>query len=180
MSDRRVITNGYPKMGNHALVKALQLLGEPCDVNHYAYGDKLPEGPHVFIKRDPRNALISWMRFVGKPVTEGMFVSTMRWLESSNYRDALAKFEGWLTDPDTLVVRFEDLIASDAEMRRIAAHLDIPYLDGAWEELPGLTMTWTGKLSNYRDIWTPYVEGCWKSGGGDEILRAWGYEPWNS
>jgi hypothetical protein len=115
------------------------------------------------------------MRFVGKPVTPGMFVSTMRWLESSNYRDALAKFDGWLSDPNTLVVRFEDLIASDAEMQRIAAHLGIPYLDGAWEELPGLTITWTGKLSDYRTLWTPYVEGCWNASDGAGILQRWGY-----
>jgi hypothetical protein len=175
MNDRRVVTNGYPKMGNHALVKALQLLGEPCDVNHIPYGETLPDGKHVFIKRDPRNALISWMRFVGKPVTEGMFVSTMRWLGRSNYRDDLAKYEGWLTDPATLVVCFEDLIASPAEMQRLASHLDIPYLDGAWEALPGLTRTWTGKLSDFREIWTPYVEGCWNAGDGAGILQWWGY-----
>lgn len=176
MSGNGVVANGYPKMGNHALVKALQLLGEPCEVNHIPFEKPLPHaGPHLLIKRDPRNALISWMRFCQKPVTPGMFVSTFRWVEHSTYRIALAEYEGWLADPATFVVKFEDLIASDTEMRRIAAHLDIPYLDGAWEELPGLTTTWTGKLSDYRDIWNPYVEGCWKTGDGDGILRRWGY-----
>jgi hypothetical protein len=176
----RVVPNGYPKMGNHALVKALQLLGEPCEVAHIPYGQPLPPGQHILVVRDPRNALISWIRFQGKPVTPGMVVSTFRHVEDASYHDALARYEGWLTDPDTMVVRFEHLIVSDAEMRRIATALGISYLDGAFEALPGLTHTWTGQLSDYRTIWSLDLEARWQAEGGSDILRVWGYEPWNS
>lgn len=125
-----VTTTGFAKAGNHALVKAVQLLGQPCEVTHVAYVG--PIGQHVFIKRDPRNIVCSWLRFNGRPVTPGMFITALRLFQHASLVEELAAYEGWLTDPQTLVVSYEALIASDAEMRRIAAYLDVPYLDDAF------------------------------------------------
>lgn len=168
-----VTTSGFAKAGNHALVKAVQLLGQPCEVTHIAYGG--PIGRHVFIKRDPRNIVCSWLRFNGQPVTQGMFITAFRLFQYGTLVDEMAAYEGWLTDPQTLVVSYEALIASDAEMRRIAAYLDVPYLDDAFSELEGLTSTWFAQHSDYRAIWTPEVQAVWVAEGGNELLARWGY-----
>lgn len=168
-----VTTSGFAKAGNHALVKAVQLLGSPCIVEHIEYAG--PIGLHIFIKRDPRNIVCSWLRFNGRPVTPGMFITALRLFQHASLVEELAAYEGWLTDPQTLVVSYEALIASDAEMRRIAAYLDVPYLDDAFSELEGLTSTWFAQHSDYRAIWTPEVEAVWAAEGGNELLARWGY-----
>lgn len=166
-----VTTNGFPKSGNHALVKAVQLLGQPCRINHIPFGGEVGE-KHIFIKRDPRNIVCSWLRFEGKPVTPGMFLTAFRDFMDRPLVDAMADYAGWLAG---FVVRYEDLIASDAELRRIADYLGVPYIDGAFEALPGLTRTWFAEHSDYRTIWTPEVEAAWGAEGGNELLTAWGY-----
>lgn len=168
-----VTTSGFPKSGNHALTKAVELLGIPCEVQHIEYAG--PIGQHMFIKRDPRNVVCSWLRFNGKPVTPGMFLSAFRKFQDKSLIDEMTPYEGWLTDPGTLTVSYEALIASDAEMRRIATYLETPYIDGAFEELPGLTATWFDVHSDYRTIWTPEVDSAWNAEGGGELLTRWGY-----
>lgn len=168
-----VITTGFAKSGNHALVKAVQLLGHPCSVDHIEYAG--PIGQHVFIKRDPRNVVCSWLRFNGQPVTPGMFITALRLFQHASLIEELAAYEGWLSDPQTLVVSYEALTASDAEMRRIAAYLDTPWIDGAFDELEGLTATWFAQHSDYRTIWTPEVDAVWVAEGGPALLARWGY-----
>lgn len=168
-----VTTTGFAKSGNHALVKAVQLLGQPCSVDHIEYAG--PIGQHVFIKRDPRNVVCSWLRFNGQPVTPGMFITAFRLFQTGALVDELAAYEGWLSDPGTLVVSYEDLTASDAEMRRIAAYLGVPYIEGAFADLEGLTATWFAQHSDYRTIWTPEVEAVWVAEGGPALLARWGY-----
>lgn len=171
---KMVTTNGFPKSGNHALVKAVQLLGAPCEVNHIPFGSEVKD-KHVFIKRDPRNVLCSWLRFNGQPVTPGMLITSFRRFQDRSLVEEMAEFEGWLTDSNTLVVAYEDLISSSAEMQRIADYLDTPYINGAFEALPGLTRTWFAEHSDYRAIWTPEVEAAWVAEGGPELLARWGY-----
>lgn len=168
-----VTTSGFAKAGNHALVKAVQLLGQPCEVTHVAYVG--PIGQHVFIKRDPRNIVCSWLRFNGQPVTQGMFLTAFRKFQYASLVDEMAAFEGWLTDPQTLVVSYESLVASDVEMRRIAEYLGVPYLDDAFSELEGLTATWFAEHSDYRTLWSPEVEAAWAAEGGNDLLNRWGY-----
>ena len=162
--------NGAPKMGNHALWKACCLLGiTTTGVQHIAHGAQIV-GPHIVIKRDPRNALVSWLRFHGLPVTQGMLITHM-----APYLAVIAPFVGWLADPGALVVQFERLIESDEQMREIAAHCGVDYLEDAWPNLPNHTKTWTGSLSDYTQHWTPAVESAWNDCGGAEVLAAWGY-----
>lgn len=169
-----VTANGFPKCGNHALVKALQLLGQPCQVNHIQFGGEVI-GKHIFIKRDPRNVVCSWLRFKGQPVTPGMFITAFRLFNDKSLVEEMADYEGWLHDASTHVVRYEDLVADDACLRGIAAFLEITYLTGSFENLPGMTRTWYADHSDYRAIWTPEVETVWGAEGGPELLAAWGY-----
>lgn len=162
--------NGAPKMGNHALWKACELLGiASSGVNHVEHPADI-ERPRIFIRRDPRNALVSWVRFEGMPVTQGTLITAM-----ASYLPQLPRYEGWLTDPDTLVVTFERLVANDQQMREIAAFAGVPYLDDAWPNLPNHTKTWTGRLSDWREHWTPAVDAAWVAAGGPALLARWGY-----
>lgn len=174
MSAPVVTTNGFPKSGNHALVKGLQLLGVPCSVNHIPFGEPVA-GRHVFIKRDPRNVVCSWLRFNRQQVTPGLFIALLRKFIDRPLAEEMAAYQGWLTAPGTLVVRYEDLIASDAELRRIASHLGVPYIAGAWEALPRLTYSWRWPHSDYADVWTPEVAAVWQAEGGPALRQAWGY-----
>jgi len=176
----KLLTTGFPKHGNHPLVKACELLGVPAQVEHRPFAEGLPEGTthHIFIKRNPKNAAVAMLRMRGLEELPGYFLTYFR--RTGEGAEGLVaemeKFEGWLTHPGTLVVRYEDLIASDAEMRRIAQYLGVPYLDGAFEHLPGLTVTWTGpNHSDYRSLWTPEVQSAWTAEGGDELMARWGY-----
>lgn len=171
----KVTPNGFPKHGNHPLVKGLQLLGVPCQVHHIPFGHPV-EGRHIFIKRDPRNALVAWLRMREMPETPGIFITAFRRFQERSLVEEMAEYEAWQRDPDTLVVRYEYLIADADELKRIAAFLGIPYIDGAFENLPGMTRTWTGpNHSDYRAIWTPEVESVWAEEGGNQLLAAWGY-----
>jgi hypothetical protein len=171
-----LITNGFPKSGNHALVKAVQLLGQPCQVSHIPFSSEGLDNTHrIFIKRDPRNIVCSWLRFNNKPVTPGMFISAFRQFQSVSLCEEMAEYAGWLAEPNTLIVKYEDLIATDMEMRRIAAYLGVPYIPGAFENLPGLTRTWYSNHSDYNTIWTSDVDIVWANEGGAELLKTWGY-----
>lgn len=171
----KVTINGFPKHGNHPLVKGVQLLGVPCQVNHIPFGEPV-EGKHIFIKRDPRNALVAWLKMNGQPPAAGTFLSAFRQFQSASLVEEMAAYEGWLSDPDTLVVRYEDLIANDDELRAIAAFIGTPYIEGAFENLPGLTRTWTGPIhSDYRTIWAAEIQTDWITEGGPGLLARWGY-----
>lgn len=172
----RLCTHGFPKSGNHALVKACQLLGVPCEVEHRAFADGLPPGTthDVFIYRDPRNIIVSKLREDGQPVTPGMFVQKFRRFRDASLKAELAAYQPWRQHAGWRV-RYEALVASATTMEGIALYLGVPYLPGAWQELPGLTRTWTGQPSDYRTIWTPEVEQAWAHEGGPELLAAWGY-----
>lgn len=167
-------TNGFPKSGNHALVKSVQLLGQPCEVAHTPFAEA-DGSAGLFIKRDPRNVVCSWLRFNGQPVTDGMFITAFRRFQNASLVEEMAAFEGWLTAENTLVVSYEALIESDAEMRRIAEFLGVDYLVGAFEVLPGLTRTWYADHSDYKTIWTPELDSVWRAEGGTELLARWGY-----
>lgn len=169
--------NGFPKAGNHALVKAMQLLGIPAQVNHAPHRELL--GQVVFVARDPRAVLASWVRFKGHPLTPGMLLTHLRCWHGNgsggDYFGHLAQFARWLSpDADTLVVRYEDLLTSSEPMRRIAEFAGVPYLEGAWESLPGQTATW-GVPVDWRAAWTNDVQQAWDRAGGSRVLTDWGY-----
>jgi hypothetical protein len=131
---------------------------------------------HIFIKRDPRNALLSWVRAQGQPATAGMFITYLQAFQNGiSLVDSMAPYEGWLTDQNTHVVRFEDLVASEAALQAVVAFVGVPYITGAWGYLPGGTVTWTGALSDYATIWTPEVDAAWNAAGGPALLTRWGY-----
>lgn len=177
-----ILVNGFPKSGTHALQKACNLLGYDTLLDHIPCGTSLPEGmtKHLLIYRDPRNAVISWIRMRRMQVTEGMIMSTCM----SRIPD-MRKFSGWLKDESVQKFRFEDLITKREEMERLAFVLDRPYIAGAFEDLPGHTRTWSGEgttsaHSDFTKYWTAGVSYIWSQYGGDILTDELGYEKWKS
>ena len=184
----KIHLSGPEKCGNHALVKVVELLGIPPEwqglpgtvMSHMGYKE-LPEGDkHVFIKRHPKNAFLSNCRFHNYPIQSGMLQSKLRnWNGSGPYIDRWARQVGWLTAPNTLVITFEGLISDGGEtIRQVADYLDVPFLEDAYAHLPGGTRTWNPVHSDYTtcEAWTDAVESVWTETGGDEIVRAFGYD----
>lgn len=173
--------HGFPKSGNHALVKACQLLGVPCDVEHREFAQGLPvlTTHDVLIKRDPRNVVISKLREEGQPVTVGMFLQKAKRFTKEPLSVELARYEPWLEHAG-FVVRFEDLASPDvmvreSVMKSIASYLGVKYREGAAAELPGLTRTYNVVKSDYRTIWSDDLEYEWNVLGGAFMLNHWGY-----
>lgn len=179
-----VLVNGFPKSGTHALWKACYLLGINAEHGHFQ-PDELPAcDRHLFIKRDPRNVLASAVRAgmgriaqegTGFPLNGGSFTAALRDFNGEPFCDQLAKMEPWLDAPACHIVSYEDLIASDTAMRGIANYCDVPYIDGAFELLPGHTRTWNERHVDWRSIWSENVERAWGEAGGAAVVKRWGY-----
>lgn len=151
------------------------MLGHHADIGHYPMTDPLPHEFEtleklLFIKRDPRNMIVSGMRDKGMPVCQGAFLSYFR---SPEFQE-IHHFTPWLKI-DCFQTSYEALMADDRELRRLAEYLGIPFLDDAWNNIPGHTRTWRVPHSDYTQVWTPTVREQWIAEGGNEILRDWGY-----
>lgn len=181
-----LVTHGFPKSGTHGLARTCQLLSVPCQSLHLPHAGGLPEGTthNIFIKRDPRNVIVSWLGELELPAEPGAFVARFREFFTGQRR-SLAKelrdYEPWLAEAG-LVVRFEDLCAADLskadrerEVRRIADYIGSPFWFGVADHVLGPTRTFKLPQSDYRTIWTPEVDHVWTHEGGRELLARWGY-----
>jgi hypothetical protein len=180
----KVIVNGFPRSGTHALLKAIQLLGipaanEPFDEGviavHFGSKEKIPKGvKHICIFRHPKNCLISECRFMGKPLASGFLIGFIK-----NFRDGrlmkemLSQYLGW--KKKAYCVSYEDLVKDDKCLREIAKYLQVPYLEDAFPNLPGLTFTWSGKPSNWEEHWNDEIEKVWVESGMNELQTKLGY-----
>jgi hypothetical protein len=169
-----MIINGFYKSGNNALRKACELLGVEMPINHIPYADN-PGGPCIFIKRDPRNVIVSMIRFHQLPVTVANFKSVVTKFNTDTVVNEFAAYHGWLTDPNTTVIKYEDLIANDTCMKSLATILGVTYPTNAFANLEGLTFTYNAVHSDYTTFLTPDLTTWWNSIGGNVLVSAWGY-----
>jgi len=174
--ERIVFVNGFPQSGNHALVKAVQLLGLPARVEHVPFKDGAPaDATHiVFTKRDPRNVIVSALRKEGQLVTPGTFLAKFRRFRVTSLRKELQAYDGWLNTAGQ-VVAYERLL-EERTIRSLANYLGVPLHFGVVEQIPGLTRTYNAVRSDYRPIWTREVQHAFVHEGGAEMLLRWGYE----
>jgi len=191
-----ILVNGYPKHGVHAALKTVELLGLPVQcaisqegarldhlkahftLNGITYVAELNDIKHVFIVRNPRNALISWFRQGNLPLQTGKLIGQIKSFKSEgvSYPDTYNDYLPWLNDPQTLVVRFEGLVSDKGKtIERIADYLGVKYFDDAFESLPGGTITWMGEYSDWQKCWNDDIEQAWIECGGLELEKALGY-----
>ncbi len=171
-----VTVNGFPKTGNHALKKGVELLGvAPVELRHEPYGNGFTsDGPMLVPIRHPRNVLISKCRWEGLPVVSGPLMNLIRSFDGKPMNDGYRSFLEW-DAPGVLLVSYEELIASDAVLRRIADYLGVPFLEDAFPNLLGLTISWSGSPSRWEDYWTDAVDGAWTDSGMAALQRDLGY-----
>ena len=171
----KIIANGLPKTGTHALNKTIQLLGVPSEIGHLTYAEKA-EGKIICTFRNPRNVIISWLRFTGRPVTQGMIIEQIRNYGNIGIVNACAEYTPYLSDDSVLCVKYENLYTDGGKtVEEIADFLGVPVLDDCYPNIPGLTVTWTGKPSNWKEHWTDEVDKVWVKCGGPELEAAWKY-----
>lgn len=189
----RILLNGAPKSGTHALAKAVELLGIPflldreqwlrtsgpaAHMDHVDWPAEIVADRHVLIVRDPRNVLLSWMRASSRPLTVGGAMATLRAYDGAaeTFVQHCRRFTPWIDAPGVFVVRYEDLTGDGgATMQRLADHLGVPCPPDAYLNLPGFTATWTGEPSDWRTLWSPEIEAVWVETGGPALLADMGY-----
>lgn len=177
-----IYANGIPKHGTHALLKAVELLGVPvrgrlsdagAQLGHWPALDLAADDKHILIIRQPRNSLISWLRYGGLSVTQGLLSANMQ-----DQINACREYLHWLDDPRTLIVRLEALVSDGgATVQAIADYLGVPARPDAYSNIYGHTRTWSGQHSDWVTCaeWTPDVEAAWQAKGGGELAEAIGY-----
>lgn len=142
---------------------------------HAEFGAEMDAEKHVFIKRDPRNVLLSKVRSDGQPITQGTVIVKMgNFIAGDSFADVLRRYVPWLQHAPH-VVSYEELIADEHVLKGIAKYLGVHYLHDAFENLPGHTRTWNPEHSDYRYVWTPEIDAAWNEIGGPSILAEWGY-----
>ena len=167
-----ILCNGSPKTGTHLLVKAVRLFGGDAQLSNHNHNPNLSE-PHIHIIRNPRNALISYLRMSKIELLRSNIIKEMpRFIaEYSEYIKLLDR-------KDVLTVTFENLLTDESELEKISAFIDLPLIDNHFRKLWGQTMTFTGELSNWRDHWAhTKIDRKWQEYGGLALESALGYAP---
>lgn len=169
-----VVCTGAPKSGTHLLLKAVRLfysnIGLPFH-EHVPHESRKVGEKYINIIRNPRNTLISWLRFSRLPVDEKHLIEEMPAIIKEG-----AGYLGWLEDDDCLNVRFEALNTDPRELDKIAAYIDKPLIKDHYSKLWGGTKTFTGRLSHWPPYWTPRAKAEWKRLGGINLEARLGYE----
>jgi hypothetical protein len=158
----------------------------------------------VFVYRDLRDAVVSWLRFHIDTGREAKW--NWIWAEHTDPQRRLVVFlkeagavffdicrvmRPWFADPTAFPVRFETLLGDDgpdAQLRlchSLAAFLDHPDPAAAPAAvLPGLTTTPTltssGRRTRRDEYWSAEAEEMFLALGGGELDAAFGYAPLNA
>lgn len=166
---------GAPKSGTNLLLKAIELFGaDEVRKHHYGFYKPYPyeDKPHpqVQIIRNPRNVLISWVRFMALPRNDTTIIKSMDFM-----LDYLHDHFPCISDDRWHTVRFEELLSDPQVLQGIADYLGLPLIENHFERLWGDTVTFTGDLTNWKDWWTEEVDKAWIDKGGVELELKMGY-----
>jgi hypothetical protein len=176
-----ILSNGTPKAGTHLPLIAVRLFDGMNTAgvhNHLRCGEDLSKySHHIHIIRNPRNILFSWMKFTKVELTRENIIN-----EIPVTLQRIKDFEGYLTDPNTLTVRFELMLTDPQELQKIADYLELPLIDDHFKKIWGRGPTFmTDKVQNkhtdWRDYWNDTYEGVWSFHGGYEVENALNYNP---
>lgn len=165
---------GAPKSGTHLLLKAMHLFGGYGLTAIHSHKDhNYPwdiEASRIQIIRNPRNVLISWVRFVKLPRNNETIIGSMNYI--------IKRMEGHfgcIADDRCLTVRFEELLNDPDILEDIGEHLDMPLIDNHFELLWGDTRTFTDDLTDWPNFWNDEVDAAWIKHGGVELENKMNY-----
>lgn len=169
----KIVCTGAPKSGTHLLLKAVRLfynnIGLPFH-EHVPHGNRKADAKYINIVRNPRNTLVSWLRYNRLPVDEKHLIQEMPAVIKEG-----AGYIGWLEDVDCLNVRFELMNTDPKEVAKIAAYIDKPLIENHYSKMWGGTKTFTGRLSHWPHYWTQAVNDRWVELGGINLENRLGY-----
>jgi|TARA_R110000744_G_scaffold47410_4_gene104400 hypothetical protein len=165
---------GAPKTGTHLLLKALHLFGGAGLAAIHSHKDHnfrwRVEDKRVHIIRNPRNVVISWVRYQKLPRNNQTIIGSMDYI----IKRVNGHF-GWLKEETVLTVRFEELLTDPSVIKKIGIHIGMAPVDNHFESLWGNTLTFTDDLTNWKDFWNDEVNAAWKAKGGIEIENKLNY-----
>ena len=166
---------GAPKSGTNLLLKAIELFGtDEVRKHHYGFYKPYPyeDKPHpqVQIIRNPRNVLISWVRFMNLPRNDTTIIKSMDFM-----LDYLNDHYPCIADDRWYTVRFEELLSDPKVIKGIANYLKLKPIENHFEKLYGDTVTFTGDLTKWKDWWTEEVNQAWINKGGNKLELEMGY-----
>lgn len=155
--------------------------------------------------RDPRDIVVSNFKYVTNidtthithkhfsslPDDDARLMAAIRGVERihASIGDVLSKYEGWLNDKNTLIVRFEDLIGSRGggddsrqyeTILAIARHLEIDITEEQAKEICSRTFSTksptfrTGSIGGWRKYFKDEHEKVFNENVG-ELLKVYGY-----
>lgn len=173
-------------------------------VGHLALNTKnqniLSSFKRIISIREMRHALISHMRFLEN---EGRGLArNPQWKEVKNtkarmqayletYGSDLIEIAGrvakWLSDPESLIIRFEEITGDNGEdvainnILKMASHVGISIsFDKAKEIFTSVlnkpTLTWSGKRSSLEKYWSSESEAIFLENNGGELNNILGYD----
>ena len=174
MTSERIICTGSPKTGTHALLKAVRLfynhIGLPEHM-HLPHSHKKLNRRHVHITRNPRNTLVSWIRFNREKVTTGSLIGHVPQIIKENFG-----YAPYLSDADLVHnVRLEELLSEPSVIEGVGKFIGLPIAENHFADIWGDTYTFTGKLSEWQDYWSDDVDAAWVAHNGPELEKALGY-----
>lgn len=151
------------------------------------------EGPVIVFLRDPRDRMVAtwrwWLRQPGKSdrlarvsaVPDEQLAWLLAEADGGFVAEMLRWAEIWCAWPNALTVRFEELRETGTrEIARIAAHLGKPedyQRDAAiWDAVFEKGRTFTGRYSDWREMFGPKSTAAWEEHGGPRLLELMGYD----
>lgn len=182
MNDLLIV--GIPKSGNNVAERACRLLGlNPSNHRHTANYHLAKSSKVVYVYRNPRNVLISALRYRNHQrrgdedvITQDKLIDVFYDFFNSSLSSVYMAYMPWMHS-SACVVRFEDLIASKTEMDRIADYMLVKHsTDDTFKRLYGESPTWTGKLSEWQNHWGSAIDHIWNMEGMTKIEKQLGYD----
>ena len=114
------------------------------------------------IFRDPRNVVLSYIAHRFRAGYVVGFAAALEDFWGHSFVETYRNYLGWRGR--SVVIRYEDLpehVIGDGSGIYRSHDLD-------WN-------TWTGKPSDWREIWDDTIESAWAAAGGNELLKEAGY-----
>lgn len=170
-----IVVNGSPKTGTNLLLKTVVMFGAEAKLaihDHIPYSRKSLDAKYLHITRSPRNVVASWVRFNKLELNEKNYIDNIPYIVQE-----MSEYIGWMTDADTLHIKFEELLTDSTQIDRIGAYIGLPPITDHWLNIWGGTPTFTNSLSVWRDFWTPGMAVEWVKNGGIELENVLGYDP---
>ena len=176
----QLAVTGIPKSGTNALWKACKLLNQKAMHIHTTDTGLLDKMKVVYVYRNPRNVLVSAVRYQNEQLRGMDQEVTQEKLRDSFFNFFNARldtmYDGyapWL-DSSAYKVSLEAFLKNDQEMRRLAKYLGVGY-NNTWEQLPGDTYTYMEEKSDWRQHWGPEIDSLWEEFGMKGLEEILGY-----